>query len=62
MAQPEHLGKYHIIEQIGQGAFGTVYKARDTRLHRIVALKVLDPVLTRDPLFVLRKGATYLRQ
>ena len=60
MTPPEHLGKYHIIEQIGQGAYGTVYKARDTRLHRIVALKVLDPVLTRDPLFV-RNLATEAR-
>jgi WD40 repeat protein/serine/threonine protein kinase len=34
------LGKFEILQQIGVGAFGTVYKARDPELDRIVALKV----------------------
>jgi tRNA A-37 threonylcarbamoyl transferase component Bud32/Tfp pilus assembly protein PilF len=35
------LGPYEIVSQIGAGGMGEVYKARDTRLHRIVAIKVL---------------------
>lgn len=34
------LGKFELIEPVGRGAFGTVYRARDTQLHRIVAVKV----------------------
>jgi len=34
------LGKFEILKTVGQGAFGTVYKARDTELDRIVAVKV----------------------
>ncbi len=37
---PRTLGKFELIEAIGAGAFGTVYKARDPRLDRTVAIKV----------------------
>ena len=47
-------GKYKILEEIGHGGFATVYKAADTTLDREVALKVLDPLLTRDPTFAVR--------
>jgi serine/threonine protein kinase len=36
----EKLGKFELIETVGQGAFGTVYKARDSELDRLVAIKV----------------------
>src|SRR4051794_36479538 len=34
------IGKFEILDVVGQGAFGTVYKARDTELDRTVAIKV----------------------
>jgi serine/threonine protein kinase/tetratricopeptide (TPR) repeat protein len=35
-----HLGQFELLEAVGQGAFGTVYRARDAELDRIVAVKV----------------------
>jgi serine/threonine protein kinase/tetratricopeptide (TPR) repeat protein len=37
---PPRLGQFELLEAIGQGAFGTVYRARDTELNRIVAVKL----------------------
>jgi dienelactone hydrolase/predicted Ser/Thr protein kinase len=43
------LGPYEIVETIGAGGMGEVYRARDTRLDRDVAIKVLPAALVADP-------------
>src|SRR5215470_2317526 len=45
------LGPYEVIDAIGAGGMGEVYRARDTRLDRTVALKVLSPSVADDSPF-----------
>ena len=49
LAAATRLGAYEVLALIGAGGMGEVYKARDTRLERIVALKVLPPGVASDP-------------
>ena len=43
------LGPYEIVQAIGAGGFGQVYKARDARLNRFVAVKILPEHLSQNP-------------
>jgi len=49
LASGTRLGPYEIVSPLGAGGMGVVYRARDTRLERTVAIKVLPPHLSSDP-------------
>ncbi|TMF50427.1 MAG: serine/threonine protein kinase [Chloroflexi bacterium] len=48
----ERLGKYELLERLGQGGMGEVWKGRDTQLRRYVAIKLLHADLQANPDFV----------
>src|SRR5450759_2491430 len=54
LATGTRLGVYEIVGSIGAGGMGEVYRARDSRLGRDVAVKVLPEVLATDPTALAR--------
>ncbi len=48
MTQPQRLGKYELVEELGKGAMGVVYKAFDPDIHRTVAIKTTRKELFED--------------
>ena len=49
LAAGDSLGPYTIVSALGAGGMGEVYRARDSKLHREVAVKVLPPSVAADP-------------
>ena len=50
----QQIPGYHLMEKLGQGATGVVYKARQASMDRLVAVKVLHPRFAADPEFLRR--------
>jgi serine/threonine protein kinase len=49
LSERTRLGPYEILSALGAGGMGEVYRARDTKLNRQVAIKVLPEIFADDP-------------
>jgi len=54
LAKPARIGKYEVLEVIGRGGMGIVYKAADNRIGRFVAIKMLTAALGEEPELLTR--------
>ena len=50
--QPLSVGQYRLLDELGRGGMGRVYKALHTFMGRVVAIKVISPELVSDPIAV----------
>src|SRR3989304_1703250 len=50
----QSFGRYEIVREVARGGMARIYEARDPRIGREVAVKVLDRVLSEDPAFLAR--------
>ncbi len=57
-SEPRKIRQYELIERIGEGKTGVVYKAFDSGQQRVVALKIPHPEVARDPVYDIRAAAT----
>jgi len=46
--EPQRIGHYNLLERIGEESLGEVFRARDTKVGRTVALKVVPPAIRND--------------
>ena len=49
-------GRYEIIEELGRGGMGSVYRVEDTKVHEEIALKLINPEIARDERIIKRFG------
>jgi tRNA A-37 threonylcarbamoyl transferase component Bud32 len=59
---PARLGRYRLLEPIGQGTTGRVYLARDPKINRLVAVKLIDLALERDEAEIEDAKDRFLRE
>ncbi|MCZ7648642.1 MAG: protein kinase [Planctomycetota bacterium] len=53
-SRPKVIGGFELLEKIGQGGMGAVFRARQVSMDRVVALKVLPPKIAQDPTYIAR--------
>ena len=62
IALGQQVGKYKLVEPLGRGTSGAVYRAVDTFSGKEVALKIIDPEVFRDPEFGVERHAQFLSE